>query len=163
MAVGIAVLVANAVAATWGGVAWMRQARRSCSGTCCGWRRPSSWSRSALGLFLLIGQGKRADDDLHYLYGVSPLVVALVSEATARGRRPARARMAGIEDVEALERREQVLLARARRAARDGHHDVGLILIVTLALSALRWLFSRGPATCTFAQALPTFYAPSEW
>jgi hypothetical protein len=136
MAVGIAVLAANAGAAAWGTVAWARHT-------------PSVWFwyllrvaqvvvvlQAALGLFLLIGQGKRAGDDLHYLYGIAPLVIALVTEAMRADAARREIELAEIEDVEALERREQVLLARRVVRREMGIMTIGVWLIVTLALRA---------------------------
>jgi hypothetical protein len=91
----------------------------------------------AIGLFLLIGQGKRASDGLHYLYGIAPLVVALVSEGMRAGAAQREIDLSGIEDVDALERREQVLLARRVVRREMGIMTVGVILILTLALRAV--------------------------
>jgi hypothetical protein len=136
MAVGIAVLAANVSAAAWGTVAWARHT-------------PSVWFwyllrtaqvvvvvQAALGLFLLIGESKHASDDLHYLYGIAPLVIALVTEAMRADAARREIELSGVEDVEALERREQVLLARRVVRREMGIMTVGVWLIVTLALRA---------------------------
>jgi hypothetical protein len=136
VAVGIAVMAANLSAAAWGTAAWARHT-------------PSVWFwyllrvaqaavvvQAAIGLFLLIGQSKRAGDDLHYLYGIAPLVIALVSEAMRADAARREIELAEIEDVEALERREQVLLARRVVRREMGIMTIGTWLIVTLALRA---------------------------
>lgn len=130
---GVAVLVANLLAGVWGGVAWLR-------------REPSVifWYllrvaqvvvvvQVLLGLVLL-ADGGRAPESLHLLYGVAPLVVALVSEAMRVGA--AQSELAGVDDVEALERREKALLARRVVLREMGIMSVGALLIVTLALRA---------------------------
>ena len=130
---GVAVLAANLVAGAWGGVAWLR-------------REPSVifWYllrvaqvvvvvQVLLGLVLLAG-GDRAPDSLHVLYGVAPLVVALVSEAMRVGA--AQTELAAAGDVEALERREKALLARRVVLREMRIMSVGALLIVTLALRA---------------------------
>ena len=133
MYLGIAVLAANAFAAGWGGVAWLR-------------KRPSIafWPllrvaqsvvvlQVTLGL-LLLASGERADDGLHVLYGVAPLVVALVSESMRVG--VAQRELEGVEDIEALERPQQVAIARRVALNEMGVMTVGLLLILTLALRA---------------------------
>src|SRR3954466_6416474 len=108
--VGIATLAANVLAAVWGAVAWMRQ-------------DPSVWFwyvlRAAqaavvvevgLGVVLLV-QGEKPPDSLHYVYAVAPLVIALVTEGMRVNA--AAAELEKVEgDPEKLPRREQVLLAR---------------------------------------------------
>src|SRR4051794_6209448 len=77
--VGIATLAVNALAAVWGTVAWMRQ-------------DPSVWFWYVLrvaqatvvvevGLgVVLLAQGDKPPDSLHYVYAVAPLVIAFVTE-----------------------------------------------------------------------------------
>jgi hypothetical protein len=132
---GLAVLAANAGAAAWGGIAWLR-------------REPSVWFWYVLRLaqalvvvqvvigFVLFARGLRAPDGLHLAYGVSPLVVTLVSEAMRAG--VASAETEGIEDVHALERREQVLLARRVVMREMAIMTIGCLLIVTLLLRAVQ-------------------------
>src|ERR671931_1696012 len=136
MAVGIAVLAANAVAAIWGGVAWIRRIPSVIFWYLLRIAQAVVIVQVAIGLFLLIGQGKRAPDDLHYLYGVSLLVVALVAEAFRAGVAQREIERQGIEDVEALERRDQVLLARAVGRNEMGIMTMSVIAVVTLALRA---------------------------
>ena len=130
---GAAVLAANLVAGVWGGVAWVR-------------REPSVsfWYLLRVAQvvvvvqvligFLLLAGGRRAPGSLHFLYGVAPLVVALVSEAMRVGA--AQRELAEVGDVDALERHEQALLARRVVRREMGIMSVGALLIVTLALRA---------------------------
>jgi hypothetical protein len=130
MVLGIGVLVANLAAAGWGAATWLRKQPR--------------WSiafwpmlrvaqalvavQVVLGL-LLVARGSSAPDGLHIIYGVSPLVVSLVSEGMRVG-----VAQRELEDV--LERSEQIALARRVALAEVGVMTVGALLIVTLALRA---------------------------
>jgi hypothetical protein len=134
--VGIAVLATNLAAAIWGGVAWARKIPSVIFWYLLRVAQGVVILQVALGLFLLIGQGKRAPDDLHYLYGVSLLVVALVAEAFRAGVAQREIDKRGIDDVDALERREQVLLARAVVRNEMGIMTMSVIAVVTLALRA---------------------------
>src|SRR5581483_9932923 len=108
MAVGIAVLAANGLAAVWGIVAWLRRIPSVAFWYLLRIAQAVVIVQVALGLFLLIGQDKRASSGLHYLYGVSLLVVALVAEGFRAGVAAREIEKRGIDDVEALERRDQV-------------------------------------------------------
>ena len=133
MWLGIGLLASNALAAAWGGVAWLR-------------KRPSVefWPmlrvaqafvtvEAVVGL-LLLASGRRAVDDLHALYGIAPLVITLVSEGMRVGI--AQRELEDVEDVHALERSEQVTIARRVALGEMGVMTIGVLLIVTLALRA---------------------------
>ncbi|HEY1597532.1 MAG TPA: hypothetical protein VGF74_19190 [Thermoleophilaceae bacterium] len=136
MAVGIAVLVTNAAAAIWGGVAWLRRIPSVIFWYLLRVAQVVVIVQVALGLFLLIGQGRRAASDLHYLYGVSLIIVALVAETFRAGVAQREIDKLEIDDLEALERREQVLLARAVVRNEMGIMTMSVIAVVTLALRA---------------------------
>ena len=133
MVVGIAVLATNLLAGVWGAIAWARQI-------------PSLWFwyllrvaqavvviQVTLGLILL-GTGHRASDGLHYLYGISLLVVTLVTESMRFGA--AQRELEDIEDVDALTPDEQRAVA-VRVVRREmGVMTIGALLITTLALRA---------------------------
>lgn len=135
MVLGIAVLAANGAAAAWGSVSWVRQ-------------DPSVWFwyllraaqavtvvQAILG-FILFAQGERAPDGLHLAYGISPIVVAFLSEGL---RVNAAAReLEGIEDVDSLGERERGELARRIVLREQAIMTVGVILIVTLVLRAVQ-------------------------
>jgi hypothetical protein len=133
MWLGIAVLASNALAAGWGAVAWLR-------------KQPSLafWPllRVAQGLvvvqvvlgLLLLASGRRPGDGLHMIYGISLLVITLVSEGMRVGA--AQRQLEDVEDVHALERSEQVAIARRVTLAEMGVMTIGLLAIVTLALRA---------------------------
>jgi pseudouridine-5'-phosphate glycosidase len=84
--------------------------------------------------FLLLARGASAPDGLHVAYGVSPLVITVVTEAMRAGI--AQRELEGVEDVDALDRGEQVALAKRVALGEMGVMTVGALLIVTLALRA---------------------------
>jgi hypothetical protein len=133
MTVGIAVLASNAVAGGWGAIAWLR-------------KDPSVWFwyllrvaqvvvvvQAVLG-FALLAQGFKPADGLHVAYGVSPLIIAFVSEGMRVG--VAQRELADVDGLEDLERSEQVAIARRVALAEMGVMTIGLLMIVALALRA---------------------------
>jgi hypothetical protein len=133
LVVGIAVLALNLLTGVWGGVAWAR-------------REPSVWFwyllRAAqavvvvqvtLGLILL-ATNHRAHDQLHYVYGVSLLVVTVVTEAMRVGA--AQRELEEVVDVDALTRPEQRAIAHRVVLREMGVMTIGALLITTLALRA---------------------------
>jgi hypothetical protein len=122
-------LAANALAATWGGVAWLRKV-------------PSTafWpllrvAQATVAIEVLVGvalwaSGKRPPDDLHYVYGVAPLVVALFAEGMRVSA--AQRELEEVDDFEALDRREQVLVARRIVLREIGVMTIGCLLVLTL-------------------------------
>jgi multisubunit Na+/H+ antiporter MnhF subunit len=133
MWVGIAVLATNALAGIRGAVSWLR-----------GLPSPSFWwmlraaqvavaIQVALGL-ILVARGASAPDGLHIAYGISPLVVTLVSEGMRVGA--AHRELEDVEDIEALTRDEQIAIARRVALSEMGVMTVGALLILTLALRA---------------------------
>ena len=83
---------------------------------------------------LLVARGASAPDGLHIAYGVAPLIVSLVSEGMRVG--VAQRELEGVEDVDALERAEQIALAKRVALGEMGVMTVGALLILTLALRA---------------------------
>ena len=135
MIVGITVLVSNAVAAGWGALSWLRKDARA-SITFWPLLRVAQATvvvQAVVG-FILLARGLAAPDGLHVVYGVAPLVISLVSEGMRAG--VAQRELEGVDDVDALERAEQVTLARRVALNEMGVMTVGALLIVTLALRA---------------------------
>jgi hypothetical protein len=133
LVLGIAVLATNLLAGVWGAIAWAR-------------KDPSVWFwyllrvaqavvvlQVTLGLILL-ATDHRAQDELHYAYGVSLLVVTLVTEGMRAGA--AEQELEGIEDVNALTPREQREVARRVELLEMGLMTIGALLVTTLALRA---------------------------
>lgn len=130
---GVAVLAANLLAGVWGAVAWLRGEPSVVFWYLLRAAQVVVVVQVLTGLLLLSG-GRRAPGSLHVLYGAAPLVVALVSEAMRVGA--AQRELEEVADLEALERREQALLARRVVRREMGIMSVGALLIVTLALRA---------------------------
>jgi hypothetical protein len=135
MVVGIAVLATNLVAALWGAIGWVRKDARA---SIVFWpllraAQATVVIQAVVGL-LLVARGASSPDGLHIAYGISPLIVSLVSE----GMRVAVAQreLEGIDDVDALERSEQAALAKRVALGEMGVMTVGALLILTLALRA---------------------------
>ncbi len=134
MLLGIAVLGTNALAGLWGGVFWLRKEPSVVFWYLLRIAQATVVGQVLLGVMLLAG-GERAPDELHIVYGLAPLVVTLVSEGMRLGA--AQAELAGVGDLDALERREQQLVARRVVRREMGVMAVGALLIVTLALRAM--------------------------
>ncbi len=132
---GIAVLAANALAAGWGAVGWLRKDARA---SIVFWPllriAQATVVAQALVGFILLARGASAPDGLHVAYGIAPLVISLVSEGMRAG--VAQRELDGVEDVDALDRREQVVLAKRVALGEMGVMTVGALLILTLALRA---------------------------
>ena len=127
--------MSNLIAAVWGVVGWLRQ---DAAASIVFW--PLLRVAQALVVvqvlvgLLLLARGASAPDGLHVAYGVSLLLVTLVSEAMRAG--VAQKELEDVEDVDALERSEQVALARRVALGEMGVMTIGALLIVTLALRA---------------------------
>ena len=135
MVVGIAVLATNLVAAGWGAIGWLRKDARA---SIVFWpllrAAQATVVVQAVAGFLLLARGASAPDGLHVAYGVVPLVISLVSEGMRVGI--AQRELEGVDDVDALERGEQVALAKRIALGEMGVMTVGALLILTLALRA---------------------------
>jgi pseudouridine-5'-phosphate glycosidase len=84
--------------------------------------------------FLLLARGASAPDGLHVAYGVAPLVITVISEAMRAGI--AQRELEDVEDVDALDRGQQIALAKRVALGEMGVMTVGALLILTLALRA---------------------------
>jgi hypothetical protein len=132
---GVAVMAANGAAGAWGAVAWLRGEPSVVFWYLLRVAQAVVAAQVALGL-LLLARGDSAPDGLHIAYGVSLLVISLFSEGfrVAVAQREVEA----VGDVEALDRADQIVLARRVALAEMGVMTIGLILIVTLALRAMQ-------------------------
>jgi hypothetical protein len=137
MVMGIAVLVTNLAASVWGAIGWIRKDARA---SIVFWpllrlAQATVVIQAVVGL-LLVARGESAPDGLHIAYGISPLIVSLVSE----GMRVAVAQreLEDVEDLDALDRDEQVALAKRVALGEMGVMTVGALLILTLALRAFQ-------------------------
>jgi hypothetical protein len=128
------VVALNLGAGAWGGVAWLRRAPSVVFWYLLRAAQVAVVVEVVFGVVLL-AQGRQPPDGLHYLYGVAPLVVSLVTEAMRTGLTQGELERVG--DLEALEHREQAAIARRIVVRETGVMAVGALLIVTLALRAL--------------------------
>jgi heme A synthase len=132
LVVGSAVVILNLVAGAWGGFAWYRQ-------------RPSVrfWyllraAQAAVFVQVMLGgllvfTGHRPAENLHYLYGILPLVVSLLAEGARAG---AAQRELGDVDFESLPAEAQQSLALAIVRREMGIMAVSCGVIFFLALRA---------------------------
>src|SRR5688500_2701376 len=135
MVVGIAVLASNALAAGWGAVGWLRRDARASIGFWPLLRiAQATVVVQAIVGFILLARGSAAPDGLHAAYGIAPLLISLVSEGMRVG--VAQRELEGVEDLEALERPQQIAVARRVALGEMGVMTVGALLILTLALRA---------------------------
>jgi hypothetical protein len=132
VAVGFVVLALNAAAAAWGGIAWLRRDPSTGFWYVLRAAQASVVVQAALGGVLLL-QGEDTDG-LHLFYGLAPLVVGFLTEGMRV--QAAQVELADVDDLEALERREQVLLARRVVMREMGVMTIGTLMIVTLSLRA---------------------------
>jgi hypothetical protein len=130
-------LALNVVAATWGAVCWSRGIPSTAFWYALRVAQLSVVVQVGFGLVLL-AQGRRPVDDLHYFYAVVPLIVALVTEYMRVGASQSELEL--VDDPDALPRRERILLARRIVLREIGIMTVGLLLVVTLLLRAARIL-----------------------
>ena len=132
LVVGVGVLITNLAAGAVGGIAWLR-------------REPSApfWyllrvAQAAVVLQVLVGTvllllGHEAPDDLHYVYGVLPLLITLLAEAARAGA--AERELEGI-DFDALPRDRQHGFALAIVRRETGIMAVSALVVFGLALRA---------------------------
>lgn len=135
MYVGIAVLAANAVAGITGAVLWLRNRLSNSFWYALRLAQAVVAIQVAIG-FVLLARGQTAPDGLHIAYGVAPLVISLVSEGMRVGA--AQRELEEVDDIEALDRAEQIALARRVARSEMGVMTVGALLILTLALRAFQ-------------------------
>jgi hypothetical protein len=120
----------NAVAAAWGAVAWLRRVPSTLFWPVLRVAQATVVVEVVIGVVLWL-DGRSPPDSLHYVYGVAPLLVALVSEGMRVGA--AQRELEGVEgDLESLDRRSQVLLARRIVLREIGVMTIGTLLVVTL-------------------------------
>jgi hypothetical protein len=130
---GIAVLAANAVAAGWGLVSWRRASPSVVFWPLLRIAQAITAVAVVTGLVRTVGHHK-PPDGLHYVYGVAPLVVALVAEAMRFGA--AAQELEGIDDPEDLSDSEQLAIARRVVIREMAIMSIACVLVVTLALRA---------------------------
>ena len=124
----------NALAAVWGGVAWVRRVPATSFWPVLRVAQATVALEVLAGVVLWLG-GTEPPDSLHYLYGIAPLVVTLFAEGMRVGA--AQREVAEVDGpLDDLPRREQVLLARRIVLREIGVMTIGTLLVVTLMLRA---------------------------
>ena len=107
LVVGVAVIALNLVAAAWGTWSWLRRRPSVSFWYVLRAAQSSVIVQVLLGALLLVS-GQEADDAIHYMYGVGPLLVNLFAEGMRVG---AAQREVGGLDFEALPAPEQRAIA----------------------------------------------------
>jgi hypothetical protein len=129
--VGVAVIATNLVAGAWGGVAWLR------GRPAVGFWYALRLAQAAVVVQVLLGTillmlGHRADD-LHYVYGVLPLLVTLFAEGVRAGA--AERELTGL-DFESLPKDRQRTIALAIVRRETGIMAASALIVLFLALRA---------------------------
>jgi len=133
MWIGIAVLATNGAAGVGGAILWLRREIANWFWVLLRLAQAVVAVQVVLGL-LLLARGDVSPDGLHVAYGIAPLVITLVSELMRIGA--AQRELEGVPDLDALQRSEQIAIARRVALAEIGVMTVGALLILTLALRA---------------------------
>ena len=132
LVVGCAVILLNAAAFGFGGVAWLRSQASIPFWYLLRAAQAAVFIQALLG-GLLVFTGHEPDDSLHYLYGALPLVVSLLAEGARGG---AAERELGDVDFESLPADSQQALALAIVRREMGIMTVSCGVILFLSLRA---------------------------
>jgi heme A synthase len=132
LVVGCALILLNLAAGAVGGVAWFRDRPSVPFWYLLRAAQASVFLQALLG-GLLVFTGHEASSDLHYLYGILPLVVSFIAEGARTG---AAQRELGDLDFEALPAAEQEALALAIVRREMGIMAVSCGVVFFLALRA---------------------------
>jgi hypothetical protein len=130
--VGITVLLTNLLAGVWGGLAWLREQ------PAVGFWYALRVAQAAVVLQVMVGailvlSGHQATDDLHYVYGVLPLLVTLLAEGARAGA--AERELTGL-DFDSLPKDRQQLIALAIVRRETGIMAVSALVVFGLAVRA---------------------------
>ncbi len=130
LVVGVSLIVLNLLAFAVGGVAWLRRRPSIPFWYLLRAAQVSVFLQAVLG-GLLVFTGHEASEDLHYLYGILPLVVSFIAEGA---RTDAARRELGEVDFEALpgERQQELALAIVRREMGIMAVSCGVVLFLGL-------------------------------
>src|SRR5919108_3228063 len=131
LVLGVAVIATNLAAGAWGAIAWLR--RQPSVGFWYALRIAQAAAVTQVGLGAVLLLSGREGSGFHYLYGVLPILVALLAEAARAGA--AERELTGL-DFESLprDRQRQTALAIVRRET--GIMAVSALVIFLLALRA---------------------------
>jgi hypothetical protein len=132
LVVGVALIALNAAAFAFGGIAWLRSRASVPFWYLLRAAQVSVFAQAMLG-GLLVFSGREAVEDLHYLYGILPLVVSFLAEGARAG---AAERELGELDFESLPAADQQSLALAIVRREMGIMAVSCGVILFLGLRA---------------------------
>lgn len=132
LVVGVAVLVTNLVAGTVGATAWLRHRPSVAFWYLLRVAQVTVVIQVLLGAVLVLS-GHESPDDLHYVYGLLPLLVTLLAEGARTGA--AERELEGI-DFDALPEDRQRLFALAIVRRETGIMTVSALVVFGLALRA---------------------------
>jgi heme A synthase len=132
LVVGCALIVLNLAAFAAGGIAWLRHRSSIPFWYLLRAAQAAVFLQALLG-GLLVMTGHEPDDNLHYLYGILPLVVSFLAEGARAG---AAQRELGDLDFESLTEADQQSLALAIVRREMGTMAVSCGVILFLALRA---------------------------
>ena len=132
LAFGITVIATNLVAGAWGGFTWLRWEASVGFWYALRVAQVAVVLQVGLGAILLLS-GREAEDGLHYVYGVAPVLISLLAEGARAGA--ADRELVGL-DFESLpsERQRGIALAIVRRET--GIMAVSALVIFGLAVRA---------------------------
>jgi heme A synthase len=132
LALGCALIALNLAAFAFGGIAWLRQSPSVPFWYLLRGAQAAVFLQALLGGLLLL-TGHEPADEIHYLYGVLPLVVSFLAEGARAG---AAQRELGDIDFEALPASDQQALALAIVRREMGIMAVSCGVILFLGLRA---------------------------
>jgi heme A synthase len=130
LVVGCALILCNAVAFAVGGIAWIRDQASVRFWYLLRVAQLTVFLQALLG-GLLVFTGHEPDDDLHYLYGLLPLLVSFLAEGARAGAAEREVRDLDVESLPA-EAQQQVALAIVRREMGIMAVSCGVILFLGL-------------------------------
>lgn len=130
LAVGVGLIVLNLLAFVFGGIAWLRERPSVPFWYLLRAAQVAVFLQALLG-GLLVFTGYEATSDIHYLYGILPLVVSFLAEGARTG---AAERELGDLDFESLpaEQQQSLALAIVRREMGIMAVSCGVILFLGL-------------------------------
>jgi heme A synthase len=132
LVVGCALIALNLAAFAFGGVAWLRDRPSVPFWYLLRAAQAAVFLQALLGALLVL-TGREPPDDLHYLYGILPLIVSFLAEGARAG---AAQRELGELDFESLPADDQQALALAIVRREMGIMAVSCGVILFLALRA---------------------------
>jgi heme A synthase len=135
LVVGCALIALNAAAFGFGGIAWLRQHPSVPFWYLLRAAQVAVFLQALLGGLLLM-TGHEPAEEIHYLYGVLPLVVSFLAEGARAGA--AQRELGDIDDFEALpaEQQQEIALAIVRREMGIMAVSCGVILFLGLRAAA---------------------------